>query len=208
MRPSYLNHGDFYTCKTYSYWYGPLDSIHTCEVTALYNAHCIWTMHNVSRVHVFRGVKWAITYVISLTNRNKSGYGLSKWETTLQCNVVSHWLSPYPKCFLHGPLNWLVVVNWWPMRLAKKSTHASRYYPSVWLVWWLLCTVRAIMWKGSSQGSMTIYAIPSHQKLTSCTCSIYSIRFIMQIRYHNSMNYIVHSDEMYDLRVRLCYWKG
>ena len=24
-----------------------------------------------------------------------SGYGLSQWETTLQCNVVSHWLSPY-----------------------------------------------------------------------------------------------------------------
>ena len=23
--------------------------------------------------------------------------GLSQWETTLQCNVVSHWLSPYPE---------------------------------------------------------------------------------------------------------------
>ena len=24
-----------------------------------------------------------------------SGYGLSQWETTLLCNAVSHWLSPY-----------------------------------------------------------------------------------------------------------------
>ena len=24
-----------------------------------------------------------------------SGYGLSQWETTWQCNVVSHWLCPY-----------------------------------------------------------------------------------------------------------------
>ena len=27
-----------------------------------------------------------------------SGYGLNQWETTLHCNVVSHWLSPYPEC--------------------------------------------------------------------------------------------------------------
>ena len=26
-----------------------------------------------------------------------SGYGLSQWETTLHCNVVSLWLSPYPE---------------------------------------------------------------------------------------------------------------
>ena len=25
------------------------------------------------------------------------GYGLSQWDTTLYCNVVSHWLSPYPE---------------------------------------------------------------------------------------------------------------
>ena len=31
-----------------------------------------------------------------------SGYGLSQWETTLQCNVVSHWLSPYREWFLVG----------------------------------------------------------------------------------------------------------
>ena len=28
------------------------------------------------------------------------GYGLSQWETKLHCNVVSHWLKPYPKYLL------------------------------------------------------------------------------------------------------------
>ena len=32
--------------------------------------------------------------------RNQSGYGLSQWEPTLRCNVVSHWLSWYPKLSL------------------------------------------------------------------------------------------------------------
>ena len=32
-----------------------------------------------------------------LWNRGHSGYGLSQWETTLHCNVVSHWLSQYPE---------------------------------------------------------------------------------------------------------------
>ena len=31
-------------------------------------------------------------------SRQHSGYGLSQWETTLQCNVVSHWLSPLSLC--------------------------------------------------------------------------------------------------------------
>ena len=30
-----------------------------------------------------------------LGNRDHSRYGLSQWETTLHCNGVSHWLSPY-----------------------------------------------------------------------------------------------------------------
>ena len=26
-------------------------------------------------------------------------YGLSQWETTLQCNIVSYWLNPYPEWY-------------------------------------------------------------------------------------------------------------
>ena len=29
--------------------------------------------------------------------KGHSGCGLSQWETTLHCNVISHWLSPYPE---------------------------------------------------------------------------------------------------------------
>ena len=36
------------------------------------------------------------SYLRDIT-RDHSGYGLSQWETTLQCKVVSHWLSPCPE---------------------------------------------------------------------------------------------------------------
>ena len=42
-----------------------------------------------------------------------SGYGLSQWETSLQCNVVSHWLSPYPEC----------SVQWWCYLLSAKWSY-------------------------------------------------------------------------------------
>ena len=32
-----------------------------------------------------------------LQPRDLFGYGLSQWEMTLHCNVISHWLSPYPE---------------------------------------------------------------------------------------------------------------
>ena len=37
--------------------------------------------------------------------RGHCGYGLSQWETTLQCNVVSKWLISYPKLSLHTVYN-------------------------------------------------------------------------------------------------------
>ena len=36
-----------------------------------------------------------LSYHCYLGIRDHSGYGLSQWETTLPCNVFSHWLSPY-----------------------------------------------------------------------------------------------------------------
>ena len=32
--------------------------------------------------------------------RDHSGYGLSQWETTLHCKVISHWICPYPEKFM------------------------------------------------------------------------------------------------------------
>ena len=43
------------------------------------------------------GLRWL---EVSNSHRDPSGYGLSQWETTLHCNVVSHWLSPYSELSL------------------------------------------------------------------------------------------------------------
>ena len=39
--------------------------------------------------------------------------GLSQWKTTLHCNVLSHWLKPYPEWSLHRALClWQAVLAW------------------------------------------------------------------------------------------------
>ena len=51
---------------------------------------------------------WDLVYSTSLVTtgehvtvgRYHSGRGLSQWETTLHCNVVSHWLSPCAEWYL------------------------------------------------------------------------------------------------------------
>ena len=40
--------------------------------------------------------------------RDQSGYGLNQWGTKLQCNTLSHWLSPYPGLSL-----WLFIITGW-----------------------------------------------------------------------------------------------
>ena len=37
-----------------------------------------------------------------LHTRDHSGYGFGQWEPTLQSNVGSHWLSPYPEWSLYS----------------------------------------------------------------------------------------------------------
>ena len=52
-------------------------------------------------------------WLVACSFRDHSGYGLSQWETTLRCNVVSHWekkLNPYPE----WPLSlqcWLLQIK-------------------------------------------------------------------------------------------------
>ena len=47
--------------------------------------------------------------VRSFRLQEHSAYGPSQWETTLHCNVDSHWLSPYPEWCL----GLAVMVNKW-----------------------------------------------------------------------------------------------
>ena len=77
--------------------------------------------------------------------RNHSGYGLSQWETTLHCNVISHWLSSYPQWSLHWVCaKGMCCVLW----LRKTCTvlhedivtwnHFPHYWPFVWGINWSL----------------------------------------------------------------------
>ena len=62
-----------------------------------------WTSSVIWRSNVHSSE--SITAVSRNLIRDHSGYGLSQWETMLQCNIVSHWLSPYPEWSL------LITVN-------------------------------------------------------------------------------------------------
>ena len=63
-----------------------------CSSTIYYNA-VFWSL--------FTYLFW-ISYSVCSTLRYHSVYGLSQWETTLHCNVVSHWLSPYKEWTLYN----------------------------------------------------------------------------------------------------------
>ena len=64
-------------------------------------------------IRFHRHVTWQLTgrgleplKVRPMVNRtwDHSGYRLSQWETTLQCNDVSHWLSSYLRWYRHDTL--------------------------------------------------------------------------------------------------------
>ena len=56
---------------------------------------CFWKclLQNGGRLSCPQIVKLSEISVVTCWNQN--GYGLGQWETTLHCNVVSHWLSQY-----------------------------------------------------------------------------------------------------------------
>ena len=51
--------------------------------------------------------------------RDHSGHGRSQWEMTLQCNVASHWVSPY--------LEWSLYVHSWKQLLLVISLATHLY---------------------------------------------------------------------------------
>ena len=54
-----------------------------------------------------------LLYAVMCFIRNHSGYGLSQWERTLQCNVVSHWMSPYTEWHLSiRPCYYEIIMRW------------------------------------------------------------------------------------------------
>ena len=59
-------------------------------------------------------------------NAYHSGYGISQWEMTLQCNVISHWLSPYPvwTLFQNGVCEtWVTLFGFKCINIAQTKSH-------------------------------------------------------------------------------------
>ena len=83
-----------------------------------------------------------------------SGYGLSQWKTTLHCNVISHWLSPYQE--------WSLCISQWKcMPYHSTSLGLPHTSPS------LQTTPGAILRWHSSQGAVFVMANTSGTTLTT-----------------------------------------
>ena len=56
--------------------------------------------------------KWVQNQTLP-TERDHSGYGISRWEEALRCNASFHWLSPYPKWSLNRLMQYhcISIVN-------------------------------------------------------------------------------------------------
>ena len=57
----------------------------------IYIHHGLWWIQTKAQQNQVC-ISWDAFYVFS---KDYSVYGLIQWETTLHCNVVSHWLNPY-----------------------------------------------------------------------------------------------------------------
>ena len=102
--------------------------------------------------------------------RNHSVYGLSLWETTLLCNVVSHWLSPHIKWSLEYISGLILGFATSPWETALQSNSVSHWLganlESALPI--IFCTNQWDMSPGSQYWSFhpgTLLSMSSH-----CTC--------------------------------------
>ena len=70
------------------------------ETTLQCNAVCHWLSPCPERsphfTHILQDYFSENLAIIRWPSRNHSGYEFRQWKATLHCDVVSHWLSPYP----------------------------------------------------------------------------------------------------------------
>ena len=101
-RSFYLHHGISYTGKTASlYWKSPVKIIQYCHSWVRYwqvflffsppRVQCM--IYVIATLYVIFCYNWWLWY--NETCRDQSRYLPSQWETSLQCNDVSHWLGTY-----------------------------------------------------------------------------------------------------------------
>ena len=86
------------------------------SMTLMYDESSVQTQrHNCYHAVYYLCVSWIRHYM----DRDHFMYAPSQWETTLHCNVVSHWRSAYRKWSLHGTAFAIIVPlgrtagQWW-----------------------------------------------------------------------------------------------
>ena len=85
---------------------------------------------------------WLFFYSIrrGCIHRDHFVYAFSQWETTLQCNIVSHWLGPYTEwSLIQGPLSgwWLKITDVHKVL----ATERGRYKCNTVSHWLIPCSV-------------------------------------------------------------------
>ena len=93
------------------------------------------------------------------TSRNQSRHAPSQWETSLQCNDVSHWLGAY--------LNWSLHQKCW------STTHIVEWFQTYLRIW--LCKDRYFHWIWSSRDAGDVVTMASR-----CVCNG-TLRFVIFI---------------------------
>ena len=92
------------------------------------NNHGWWTVRFACRFDLLRFIV-IISTVLCICVAH-SGHGRSQWETTLQCNSVSHWLSLSPKMI---PVTYIFLMllrcHWCNSMIVPVSVHWS------WKIW-------------------------------------------------------------------------
>ena len=63
-----------------------------CKNVFLWTCPCLPLSYVWMYISIWKSCSAKLEHI----SRDHSGYGLSQWETTLQCNIISHWLSLYP----------------------------------------------------------------------------------------------------------------
>ena len=65
---------------------------------------CVTRLQWIKSVYKISISMWRV----HIYHRDHSGYELSQWEMPLQCNVISHWLNPYPEWSLYHSVQYNV----------------------------------------------------------------------------------------------------
>ena len=119
--------------------------------------------------------------VLSPVNlRDHSGYGLRQWEATLNCKVISHWLSPYPEWFLNLYLYVFrvlfsvsghveLVLTSQPMRGAVTFERSS-------LIGWALLTWPEVLYYDGVVQDCGISSVSAMEILKSCPLSLWHVQ--------------------------------